>query len=126
MSNVTKSPNDPSSPTPPTSAPDCQPKADGGVRCSAWLGDFPANNAPHQITYLKKGTKLTFLVESESQAKDLYNSMCREHRAVFRCAWGQAEPRRVDGVYPHEDLPQTVPHFSQSVDSNGSVVFRQL
>ena len=33
-----KMPNDPSSPTPPNTVPDCQPKADGGVRCSAWLG----------------------------------------------------------------------------------------
>mgnify|MGYP001595290770 FL=1 len=39
MNNVTNLPNDSSSPTPPTSVPDCQPKADSGVRCSAWLGD---------------------------------------------------------------------------------------
>ena len=36
-------PNDPSSPTPPNTVPDCQPKADGGVRCGAWLGDLESN-----------------------------------------------------------------------------------
>ena len=34
------SPNDPSSPTPPSEASDCQQEVDGGVGCSAWLGRF--------------------------------------------------------------------------------------
>jgi len=34
----TQRPNDPSSPTPPTETPRLEPRADGGVGCSAWLG----------------------------------------------------------------------------------------
>jgi len=39
---MNKQPNDPSSPTPPTAASDCQPKDGGGAGCSAWLGDVVA------------------------------------------------------------------------------------
>ena len=35
---VIKRPNDPSSPTPATKTPDCQPEGNAGVGCSAWLG----------------------------------------------------------------------------------------
>jgi hypothetical protein len=83
-------------------------------------------NLPYSITYIKNGTKLTLLVENESQAKHLYNSMGIRHREVLRVAWGQASPRRIDGVFPHEDLPQNNPHFVQSVEENGIPVFRQL
>ena len=40
MTHNVKRPNDPSSPTPPSEVSDCQPKRDGGVRCSAWLGSW--------------------------------------------------------------------------------------
>ena len=38
---------------------------------------------------------------------------------------GQAEPRRVNGVYPHEDWPRIMPHFDESVGGDGFPVFRQ-
>ena len=39
LDDVMVTPNDPSSPTPSTNAPEKHAERDGGVRCSAWLGD---------------------------------------------------------------------------------------
>ena len=82
---------------------------------------------PDSIAYLKKGSKLILLVESESQAKLQYNSSCQEHRERFIFAWGQVLPRRIDGVYPDDkDWRQKIPHLVQAGKENGSVVYRQL
>jgi len=101
-----------------------KPKQQPNTAAKAGSGEAPLLG--DSVTYLKKGTKLTLLVESEDAAKRLYNSMGTQHRAVLRCAWGQAEPRRIDGVYPHGDWPQNTPHFVQSAGEDGTLVFRQL
>jgi hypothetical protein len=98
------------------------------VGSTVLLGDYPEKNGPHIIYHRKKDStyKGTLLMETESQAKDLYNSMSAEFRTVLRCAWGQASPRRIDGVYPHTDWEQNDLPAIQVTKENGSVVIREI
>ncbi len=48
--NVAKSPNDPSSPTPPTETPRLEPRADGGVGCSAARAETAAPTQSAKIS----------------------------------------------------------------------------
>ena len=98
-----------------------QPTRNRAVGSSALL------DLPHPIYHLRKGYKLMLLESCESEAKAQYNSMSPAFRERFLVGWGQASPRRVDGIYPDDkDWQQKIPHCVQEGEENGSPVYRQL